>query len=237
MKNDAQLEAFDDESDELLMRLATLPPSEFIVTAKRLRSSQDSLDELVRLSRGSPDLLSVSDHATSQAILQFIGSRLEYEITVSHPHIYPQPRETINGTILPSGHDVELACFGLTDLSYAQYGTGSDEVFGPSGPPTYIDSRLRRLDISHWTRVHVSDNWAAQALSLYFEVDHAVATLVDADLFIRDLVARRTEFCSRLLVNSLMFWASVSVPQCPAFCTTVLMGCSKACPSSTTMLR
>ncbi|KAK4552084.1 hypothetical protein LTR86_010620 [Recurvomyces mirabilis] len=127
--------------------------------------------------------------------------------------MYPQERERLDAITIPSGHDVELACFGLVDLTYSQYNGDPYEVAGPSQLPEYADPRLRRLDISHWTQVEVSDSWTAQALSLYLVTDHAVATLIDADLFIRDLVEKQTVFCSRLLVSSLMFWASQGMSQ------------------------
>jgi hypothetical protein len=153
----------------------------------------------------------VSDHATAMAILPPMSSRLEYEVTVLHPHMYPQARETINGTNLPVTHDLELACFGLAEMTYFQHGKETLVAMGPASTPTCIDSRLRRLRISYWTQVPVTDAWATQALSLYFATDHAVAMLIDADLFIGDLVDQKTDFCSPLLLSSLMFWASVSI--------------------------
>lgn len=156
----------------------------------------------------------ISDHATSQAILQSMASRLEYQITVSHPHMYPQTREEIKATILPSAHDIELSCLGLAELPGTQYRTDPRGIFGPSRPSKYVDPRLWRLDTSHWSKIHVSNDWAAQAISLYLATDHAVATLIDADLFLKDLVEKRTEFCSSLLFSSLMFWASVSILAC-----------------------
>lgn len=199
-----------------------------------VRQSSESLDALDRLSRSSPSLLFLSDHATARAILPPTNSRQEYQVAVSHPHMYPQERERLDAITIPSGHDVELACFGLVDLTYSQYNGDPYEVAGPSQLPEYADPRLRRLDISHWTQVEVSDSWTAQALSLYLVTDHAVATLIDADLFIRDLVEKQTVFCSRLLVSSLMFWASVSrlCFRSLTCCSTALTTSSKVCLSS-----
>lgn len=190
-----------------------------------------SLSDLIK--SGARPRKSVSDHATAQAVLQSMDSRLEYEITVSHPHMYPQAREEINATILPSANDIELACLGLTKPPYSQYRTDPREIMGPSRPPEYIDSRLRRLDMSHWSTVQVSNIWAAQAISLYLATDHAVATLIDAELFLRDLVEERTEFCSPLLVSSLMFWAFVSTVGHMSRSAALLTRYSKACPNST----
>lgn len=137
---------------------------------------------------------------------------------------------------LPTALDIELACLGLKEQSYNPYMADLHKVSSPSRPPEHVDSRLKFLDISHWSRVPVSSNWAAQAISLYLTTDHAVATLVDIDLFLRDLVEKRTEFCSPLLLSSLMFWASVSMLWYISRCIRVLTPYSKACLSSMIML-
>ena len=152
----------------------------------------------------------LSDHATSQAILNVATSRFAYEVMVSHPQMYPQARDEVDAVDLPSAHDIELACLGLIKPPSSGYGPYSHRMTGPSRPPEHIDSRLWRLDISRWTQVHTPHGWAAQAISLYLATDHAVATLIDANLFLKDMIDGRTDFCSPLLVSSLMFWASVS---------------------------
>jgi hypothetical protein len=50
---------------------------------------------------------------------------------------------------------------------------------------------------------------ARRLIGFYLEMDHAVLGHFDADLFVEDLVQFRTEFCSSLLVNSLLLWACV----------------------------
>lgn len=73
------------------------------------------------------------------------------------------------------------------------------------------DARLRQLKISHWSPVVISDELAAQLLSLYLTTDHPLLSPFDADLFIDDLTSRTLRFCSPLLVNSVLAWACVSI--------------------------
>ena len=80
----------------------------------------------------------------------------------------------------------------------------------PTPPPTYCDARLAQLDISTWTTVQIPNDLAASAISLYLQTDHPVLGFFDADVFLDDLVAGRSRFCSKLLVNCLLFWAMVS---------------------------
>jgi len=67
------------------------------------------------------------------------------------------------------------------------------------------DQRLKRLDMSFWTTVQVSDEFAARAISLYLQTDHPLLGLFDPHLFVADLVEHRTHYCSSFLVNALMY--------------------------------
>ncbi|KAJ6440206.1 beta-calactosidase [Purpureocillium lavendulum] len=55
-----------------------------------------------------------------------------------------------------------------------------------------------------WTTVAVSDEFAASVLSTYFELNHPVLGLFDADLFLDDFINLRQDFCSAFLVNALL---------------------------------
>ncbi|KAL6895008.1 hypothetical protein GGI43DRAFT_386147 [Trichoderma evansii] len=78
---------------------------------------------------------------------------------------------------------------------------------GPSPPRPLSDDRLRRIDINKWTDVNVPNQIAIDALSFYLEVDYPVLPMFDADLFSEDLINQRSNYCSHLLVSSLMCWA------------------------------
>lgn len=71
------------------------------------------------------------------------------------------------------------------------------------------DPRLEELDIQHWTSVAISDDLAARCISLYLETDHPLLCHFDSDLFIADLTSEQHRHCCPLLVNALLYWASV----------------------------
>ena len=73
------------------------------------------------------------------------------------------------------------------------------------------DERLKGLRIEFWTSIPITDEFAASVLSLYFKVDHPLHGFFDTDLFLRDLVQCRSEFCSPFLVATLMFYGCVSL--------------------------
>jgi hypothetical protein len=74
----------------------------------------------------------------------------------------------------------------------------------------YCDPRLHQLNIGYWTRIRVTNEFAAAVISLYLEVDHPTHGFFDADLFLDDLVNQRHQFCSKFLVSSLLYYGCVS---------------------------
>ena len=84
------------------------------------------------------------------------------------------------------------------------------DAFGDGAGSQYCDERLHQLVISRWTKVAVTDEFAAEVISLYLETDHPLLGLFDADLFLDNLVSGELNFCSPLLVNALLCWSCVS---------------------------
>ncbi|KAK1676720.1 hypothetical protein BDP55DRAFT_693040 [Colletotrichum godetiae] len=81
---------------------------------------------------------------------------------------------------------------------------------GPIPPPTpriRNEPRLRDLNIAFWTVVPISNQDAAEVISLYLETDHPILGLFDVDLFLNDLVYGEVRYCSSLLVNALLAFA------------------------------
>ncbi|RGP66986.1 conidial development fluffy [Fusarium longipes] len=77
---------------------------------------------------------------------------------------------------------------------------------GSLGPhrERYCDERLHRLQIGYWTGVSIEDQVAASAISHYLKDNHAMFGFFDPNLFVRDLVQHRHEYCSSFLVNALL---------------------------------
>ncbi|KAG6361404.1 hypothetical protein INS49_009631 [Diaporthe citri] len=79
------------------------------------------------------------------------------------------------------------------------------------------DPRLKGLDIAFWTAVPVTDVFAKDAISSYLRSDHRIWELFDADSFLSDLVAQKSNFCSAFLVNCLLAFASQTYANdCPS---------------------
>lgn len=67
------------------------------------------------------------------------------------------------------------------------------------------------LNIGFGTAVPVTNNYAAEAITLYLETDHPLIAMFDVDVFIGSLVGGDIAFCSSFLVNALLAFASVSI--------------------------
>jgi hypothetical protein len=82
---------------------------------------------------------------------------------------------------------------------------------GPLRARVYCDSRLESLDIRYWTKVPISDEFAATLISVYLENEHPIIGAFDPETFLDDIVAQRAEFCSPYLVSSVLCLACVSM--------------------------
>lgn len=96
--------------------------------------------------------------------------------------------------------------------------TNSDPNPFPAHDPTQslapalspCDERLEELNIGFWTSVPIASDLAAKVISLYLETDHSLLGPFDPTLFMEDLVHCRTNYCSKLLVSTIMYWSCVS---------------------------
>lgn len=175
----------------------------------------------VTVSSVSPSAL-----ATNRSLLPPTQTPLEFELVVQHPSVYP--------SLVP----LDLASLDLQLLDIPplavdrREGTGSSllprmqgatEKGGRTVDPKAImakgfdgnaidtvDARLEQLDITPWTNIAISNRFAAEAITLYLQMNQPWWAFFDTDLFLEDLIRGQTRFCSRLLVNAILAWSTVS---------------------------
>jgi hypothetical protein len=73
-----------------------------------------------------------------------------------------------------------------------------------------VDNLLEDAQPSHWTSVSSNDRLLRKILEGYFINQYPRHFFFNRAYFLEDLVSRRTEFCSHLLVNALLAKACVS---------------------------
>lgn len=175
-----------------------------------------------------------SERRVAKAILPPTHSDVEFELAILHGVAYPSlvpldissisltgladhglTREVTPAVAPPSPVDAPRADGddqgALVALlpSLRDTPATSPPVSGPSRPKTYCDARLNDLQLRFWTKVPISADLAASAISKYLETDHAITGPFDADLFLSDLANHRLEHCSALLVSAYLCIACV----------------------------
>ena len=223
------------EHVDLLQHLATGSEANALEMLRRLRASGDVGSVLASLRGSSHDKVQPSFLEMARAVSPPSSSSLEFELVSLHPNAYPMlapvdltsvsmptPRSSrlVPGQPPPLLHDPSAAAASNAlaidcSVSPLQGKTAPDtaqSVIRPFQAPALCDDRLHRVRMDYWTRVPISDDFAACILSSYLVRDHPILGLFDADLFLDDLVGRCLDFCSPLLVSALMFHACVSPP-------------------------
>ena len=230
---------------ELLHFLAYASEDQAQEALRRLRNS-DSPNAILRAIRGgSPNTEHLSEKSTVRAMLPRLQSGVDFELTVRHHMVYPnlspvkfsldgdslrlqlvQSREFSEspGSARGSGNasspqPYESRPSSLPGMSIRR----ASPLLGPPQLPSYCDNRLRHLKIDYWTKVSISNEFAAAVLSFTLELEHTFLGFFDADLFITDLIDQRERFCSSFLVNALFYYACVSIPDTSSSVTTDLL--------------
>ena len=180
---------------------------------------------------GSPSGGSPSFHATAPAFLPDWLSNTEYELALTHPNAYAsnglpdmatlwsiqmsKVRSILGeirfanemdtspiGAEISNGHSDALVGRSITRLPARQMLAVSSAQ--------YCDRRLNGLSLQRWTSVWMPDELGAKMISFYLESDHPILGHFDPDLFVHDLVEYNSQYCSPMLVNSVLLQASVS---------------------------
>ncbi|TQV99012.1 C6 transcription factor [Cordyceps javanica] len=94
--------------------------------------------------------------------------------------------------------------------SPAQEDEKNSPLLRPYHAATIVDPRLNRINPSSWTEVSKDDNLMRAMLQHFFMYDYQWHTSFQKDYFLDDMVSGSREFCSPLLVNSILALVCVS---------------------------
>lgn len=217
--------------NELIEHLRTMPDDEAHSVLQLLRNSTNPQSILKNIRDGNLSLVQPSQRETALAALPLVHSETEFKLMVDHSTAYPALDLTRSAILakttllestrmlahnLPSGSASGI--FAASSSGTRELGADPQDLLRAQTEPNIetdgaypqtIDSFLDDLRIEYWTTVDVTDEFAANAISLYLENDHPTLGLFDAQLFVKDLIERKHECCSSFLVTSLLAYASV----------------------------
>ncbi|KZM20236.1 uncharacterized protein EKO05_0003682 [Ascochyta rabiei] len=179
------------------------PDDEALSIVRRLRMTENVSAMLSSYGGRIGCTTQISEHASARAAIPSTESGIEFELVMLHPTAYPALTPLSSSSIASATLTREPALLSTIASS-------SNVSPLPLEPHTFCDPRLEYLSVKYWTRVPIDDRLAAQAVSHFVQVDHPVLGFFDADLFLRDLVEQRLNFCSSFLFSSVMSFACQS---------------------------
>ncbi|KAL9948678.1 hypothetical protein ACHAP6_006005 [Verticillium nonalfalfae] len=211
------------ESYEVLQLLKAAPEPEALDILRMLRANRDPSAVLAVLKDSTSSNLTPSEPGADNSYINLSRSRFEHELMRNYPTAYPAIRIHLSGYGFPSDH--------MTGSSYLADTEDNPFLTEPGGgtAPTSVpicDERLHRLDMSFWTDIPLSNEFATNVISLYLRTDHPLLGMFDPDFlwfhaaildifrpFLRDGKAKKTRlttFSSRKSSAEAAFKASVN---------------------------
>ncbi|QYS99728.1 Zn(2)-C6 fungal-type domain-containing protein [Trichoderma simmonsii] len=197
--------AISEESQSLLLEVIrlmnALPDDEILDKLKSLRREGAASAVLSSL-RDKAGTLQHSDLNFEAATMSDAFQSLE--LGDEYPNAYPE-------TPTLSLETLEEATYQQL-IHTARKDSGTEVIQGTTQHEavpelSLCDSRLAQLDIGNWTNVIISNEYAARTISLYLETDHPLLGFFEPNLFVASLTAGKTDYCSPMLVNALLYWA------------------------------
>ncbi|KAG7415706.1 Nitrogen assimilation transcription factor nit-4 [Fusarium oxysporum f. sp. rapae] len=214
-------------SSDLVELLRDQPEGFALQVLESLRQGRSPKEIMDSIGGNLSVSITPSIHAAARGTSTPTQTPLEFQLVVQYPKVYPPlaPLTTASLDLQLLGiqpldvgvtHDAGLSnLFHGNELSpmldrsvYPQDVISRTSIGVDNGIP--IDHRLHHIDISRWTNVAISNRFAAEAISLYLNINQPWWAFFDTDLFLDDLVNIQTNFCSRMLVNALLAWATQS---------------------------
>lgn len=190
------------EHTDFLESIRNAPEDEVLSIVRQIRSAENASAVLSSYQGRVGGVNQFSEHTSARAAIPSTESGVELELVMLHPTAYP---------VHPPPAPSSVASTILTrEPGLLHATTSSSSTSLPPGETyTHRNPRLEHLTVSYWTRIPIDDQLAAQAISHYLDVEHPVIGFFDAELFVRDLVEQRLNFCSSFLFSSVMSLACV----------------------------
>ncbi|KAM0267911.1 hypothetical protein ACHAPA_005509 [Fusarium lateritium] len=200
----ALIEMLDNESEDSAIEVL-----------RSLRQGRSSEATLRSTSGDMSGRVTPSLHTTNRSLLPPTQTPLEFQLVVEHANVYPS-LAPLDSALL------DLQLLGIRPLGVKTSPVSAENLSSTVDPRTItekgtdcrdtspVGARLSHKSIRRWTRISISDQHAAKAISLYLKMNQPWWSFFDTDLFLDDFASGKTDFCSQLLVNALLAWSTQS---------------------------
>lgn len=181
------------------------------------RPDNESLEVLRRIKMGG-DIESVLRHVRDGDLFVQLSVEPETRLRYNLPYMDSMPAFLL----VPDNQYLTTPLFEATfepprsssDLVTPEQSPPSkcmDPYMKPSHAAEVVEPILDRVYARQWTNVIANDGLFRRLISIYLSHQHATFFWFNKDLFLEDMAARRTQFCSSLLVHAVLAAACVSV--------------------------
>ncbi|KID83776.1 N-terminal fungal transcription regulatory domain-containing protein [Metarhizium guizhouense ARSEF 977] len=197
-----------------------MPTKEALQYIEGLKDEEDALTILSTLRKGLSCRQTEVDNSTAVPVSNDDDKPTPQEWQIQNPIAYPGTagrdtnlfqKDPYRGLTKSPGHDFHADTSNPSSLIPDPRSAklcNDTARYEYEEPHELCDSRLRKLNIRHWTNVDIDDDLAAKCISLYLETDHPLLGHFDAELFVSHLILEQSsDYCTPLLVNSLLYWA------------------------------
>ncbi|PON25487.1 hypothetical protein TGAM01_v205781 [Trichoderma gamsii] len=187
--------------EELYELLQTRPPEEATEVYKRIRAGDDA-GFLLRLIQDGNLLLQMRMVPESRYRYRFPYID-EMPAFLMHP-----PNPYLDSLLYESTFRDRTPPASQSMASASSSAAGGDEHQGvylkPFHAAEVMDAKLELIKPSAWTSISSDDNLMRKLFNIYFLQEYHAAPFFHKDYFLEDMIAKRHEFCSSLLVNAIL---------------------------------
>jgi hypothetical protein len=181
---------------EMLVSYLRNSPESIANNALQTLRNCSSINSALRIPDPTLQSTFLSEQKTALAYLPAVHSHQELELMAQHPKAYPTLDPMCDQSLFR-----DLAINTPHTISH----------IGPQLPKGYFHTQLCNVNIAFWTSIPVSDQFAAESISLFLATDYPFNGFFNSELFIKSLMQGTSDFCSPFLVSSLLAFACVSL--------------------------
>ncbi|KAF4333352.1 nitrogen assimilation transcription factor nit-4 [Fusarium beomiforme] len=194
--------------EELINFLRNLPDEDAQDILRRLRSGSDPASLLNQVQAG--------DILLQMAVVPETRMRYEFPYRSEMPKEFKRDNPYLNSLVYEAASLYSLQQTSEPTASNLLADLGSEEqrslYLKPFHAALVVDPLLSNVKVSAWTSVCDDDKLMRDLLSVLFRCEYLFTAAFQKDLFLEDMAARRTDFCSSLLVNVTLAYACVCYP-------------------------